>query len=171
MLDEAVPHEKITQLRGTGANTSLADRSIDIVTLAGSLFYAKSRDLIRELKRVCLHRALVIPYDFEILLDDILRRHGIRPQDIQSDYDHTVNFSDAPDFAAIIADNEQVGIELSADDLAHVLLADVYCYGAFVDKYGVTDPFPVLTGDLEAIGKQHCLKANIYYSAYRLNTE
>jgi SAM-dependent methyltransferase len=171
MLDRTVPNERITYVSGAGAKTSLPDRCVDIVTFAGSLFYAKSGALVEELQRVCLPRALVIPYDFEILLDDILRGQGIRPQEIQSDYDHAVNFSDTTGFAEIVVGGERIEVELSATELAHVMLADAYCYRAFVEKYGVADPFAALASDLEAIGKRHTLGADIYYSAYRIDTE
>lgn len=40
MLEEARPHEKITYRQGRGQDLPLPDKSIDVVTFAGSLFYA-----------------------------------------------------------------------------------------------------------------------------------
>ena len=170
MLNEAMPHEKITYLKGTGEDSSLKDHSVDVVTFSGSLFYAKSDALIKELKRVCRRQALVIPYDFEILLNDVLRQYGLSPQETGSDYDHTVNFSDVADFMEIVAGSAQVSLEVTAPEFAHILLSDIHRYESFVEKYDISDPYPALTSELEATGKHHWLKANIYFAKYQLNT-
>jgi len=98
MLDEAMPHAKITYLKGAGEYLPLRDRSLDVVTFAGSLFYTKSDTLMRELKRVCRLKALAISYDFEILLDDALRQYGISSQVPETDYEHSANFPTVPTF-------------------------------------------------------------------------
>lgn len=78
MLAEATENKKITYQQGSGANLALPNKSVDLVTFAGSLFYAKSEELIKELKRVCHAQAVVIPYDFEVLSNDVLLQFGIR---------------------------------------------------------------------------------------------
>ena len=122
MLDQAIPHERVTYLRGAGQRMPLVGSSIDVVTFAGSLYYAKSHALVKELKRVCRGEALVIPYDFEMLMNDVLRQFGVSPQEVETDYDHGVNFSDAADFVEIAAGSEQVTLEVRAAEVAHVLL-------------------------------------------------
>lgn len=170
MLGEAMPHAKITYLKGSGENLPIMDNSVDVVTFAGSLFYARSDALTKEMKRVCRSRALAIPYDFEILLNDILLQYGMSSTEIESDYNHVVNFFDSADFTEIIDGREQVSLEVKATELAHILLSDSHRYEAFVEKYGVSDPFAALTNELEATRKNHLLKAKIYYSKYELNT-
>ena len=170
MLARAVPHEKITYLQGSGAETSLQDKSVDVVSFAGSLFYAKSAALIAELKRVCRHRALLIPYDFEILLDDVVQQHGISLQETASGYDHRVNFSDVAGCVELVAGSEQVSLAVSSIELAHLLLSSTRRYEAFVEKYGISDPYPALAGELEARGEQHGLRAKVYFAKYQLHT-
>ena len=170
MLAEARPHKKITYQQGTGEDLPLPDKSVDVVTFAGSLFYAKSELLIKELKRVCRNRALVIPYDFEVLLDDVLLQCGINLEKTGSDYDHKVNFSDSVDFVEIAIGNEQITLEVTAPELAHVLLSSSHHYEAFVEKYDISDPFLVLVTELERTQEKQCLKVNIYFSKYQLNS-
>lgn len=144
---------------------------MDVVTFAGSLFYTKSDILMRELKRVCRLQALAIAYDFEILLNDALRQYGIGSQVPGTDYDHNVNFSDCADFLEITAGHEQVSLEVSATELAHILLSNSHRYEEFARKYGASDPFPALTNELETTKKKHMLEASIYFSKYQIDTE
>jgi SAM-dependent methyltransferase len=168
MLAEARPHEKITYRPGTGAALPLADKSVDVVTFAGSLFYARSELLIKELKRVCRKQALVISYDFEVLVADAWRRCGLNPEKIESDYDFEIDFSDRADFIELIRWKEPVDIDLTATELAHILLSASDSYEAFVEKYNAADPFPILVSQLERTKAPHSLKAKIYFSKYRV---
>jgi SAM-dependent methyltransferase len=168
MLEEASCHEKVSYHQGAGEAIPLPDQSVDIVTFAGSLFYAKSELLIQELKRVCRPQAWIIPYDFEVLLEDTLLQCGLKPQKIASNYDHEVNFSDRMDFIEIIQGKEQVKLEVTAGELAHILLSSTERYEAFVEKYRSADPFPLLVKELERMEKLHHLKVNIYFSKYQI---
>ena len=169
MLEEARPHEKITYQQGIGEDLLLPDKSVDVVTFAGSLFYAKSEFLIKELQRVCRNQAIVIPYDFEVLLDEVLLQCGINVEKTRSDYDYEIDFSERFDFIEIITGNKQINLEVTTPDLAHILLSSSYCYEAFVEKYDVSDPFLVLVRELERTKEQQCLKVNIFFSKYQLN--
>ena len=171
MLQKTAPHEKITYQQGAADDLHLPDRSIDVVTFAGSLFYAKSNSLTKELQRVCRAQALVIPYDFEVLLAGVLQLCGLQPEKIKSVYNYAVDFSDCPDLTELMKGKEQVNLEVTAAELAHILLASAYRYGAFVKKYAVADPFPTLVKELGSINENHILKVNIYFSKYRLKTQ
>lgn len=170
MLDKAMPQAKVTYLKGAGEKIPLRDRAVDVVTFAGSLFYAKSDTLMREIKRVCRHQALAIPYDFEILLNSALQQYGIGSQDPGADYDHNENFSDCAGFQEITVGYEQVSLEVSATEFAHILLSNSHRYEAFARRYEASDPFPALRNELGATNKKHILEANIYFSKYRLDT-
>lgn len=171
MLQEARPHPKITYQQGTGEDLPLPDKSVDVVTFAGSLFYAKSQLLIKELKRVCRNNALIIPYDFEVLLADTLIQCGLKLEKRGSDYDHEINFSGHADFIELMRGKEQINLEVRAIELAHILLASADSYGAFVEKYDSREPFPILVSELERTKEPYNLKVNIYFSKYRLKVE
>lgn len=59
MLEQASEAAGITYLQGTGEDIALPDSSVDIVTFAGSLSYAKSSALVQELVRVCWPNATI----------------------------------------------------------------------------------------------------------------
>lgn len=169
MLEQAAPDAKITYLMGQGADLPLPPQSVDIVTFAGSLFYAKSQLLIDELRRVCRPHTLIIPYDFEVVLEDVLRQCGLQIDTIASNYDHEINFSHSPDFIEDLVAQQQLALPLTTVELAHILLSDSDRYTAFAQQYGVADPFPPLVQFLEKRDAQHHLTVNIYFSKYRLN--
>ena len=168
MLDEALPHERITYSQGSGEEIPLSNDAVDVVTFAGSLFYAKSDALTSELRRVCRPEAVVIVYDFEILLDHFLRNWGISAPELEGGYDHELNFSGVAGFEEIIVGNEQVQVDASVEELAHVLLSDLYRYEAFVAFYGTRDPFRALINDLGRLGDSLSLRANVFFASYHL---
>lgn len=170
MLEEATPHEKITYLEGAGESIPLPNRSVDVATLAGSLYYADRNAAAEELERVCRREAVIVPYDFEVLLDSILKQHGIAPQDAASDYDHSANFAGVAGFTERTAESDQVSLEVTASELAHVLLSDLRRYEAFSDKYEVEDPFPELENRLASAEEQPSVEAKIYYAKYQLKS-
>jgi len=169
MLKEAISHENITYLQGSGDSLPVPDNSINIVTFAGSLFYAKSTELIKELRRVCLDKSVIIIYDFMVLLDDILNHFNIVPSNTISDYDYEVNFNDNSHFTNIIAHKEQINLTIEAENLAHIMLGDSNIYNAFVKKYDVADPFQLLVQELKIVNPKWTLKVNIYFSKYQMN--
>lgn len=167
MLTSATPHPKITYRQGSGENLPIPNDFIDVVTFAGSLFYTKSQLLIAELKRVCCDKATIIVYDFEVLLDYVLVDCDINPQKAVSNYNHEINFSDRLDFKEIAIGKEQINLEVTATELAHVLLSSSYRYDAFVQQYADADPFMKLVNELENAKDQHLLKVNIYFARYQ----
>lgn len=170
MLKRTTGNDKINYMLGEGKEIPLPNNTVDIVTLAGSLFYAKSAELTDELKRVCLKNSLVIPYDFEILLDDILLENGITQEKADSDYDHEINFSDDSVFTELWVNKKQISLELTSEQTTHLLLGDSNIYNAFSVYFNENDPYKTLLNKLESKGNDHKVKANIYYSIYKINT-
>ncbi len=167
MLSEAQPWENVTYRLGAGEALPVPDQSVDVVTFAGSLVYAKSALLVKELQRVCRPGALLIPYDFQVLVDDVLRQFDVDPEAIDAEYDHEISFSDCPAYTELIKGKEQIALNVSAAQLAHILLASSQSYAAFVSKYGVSEPFTALVDELEQTGRHHDVKASIFFSQFR----
>ena len=95
MLDHAQKHPKITYIYGSGDEFSqILVQAFDVVTFAGSLFYTKTDRLRNELARVCRPGGMVLVYDFEVLLNDIMTEAGMSCPPVASDYNHAVNLSD-----------------------------------------------------------------------------
>lgn len=94
MLQKAMPHAKVTYAHCNGTDLYFSDNCFDVITFAGSLYYAKSQELLNETLRVCNSEARIVIYDFEILLDDTLIKLGVIPPSAESiNYNHAVNFS------------------------------------------------------------------------------
>ena len=169
MLERAIENEKIVYLHGYGDSIPVGDNSIDIVTFAGSLSYAKSSALVEELKRVCRKQAFIIAYDFEVLVDDILDRCGINPEKPPSDYDHQANFSDDSNFTGIVNDKKEINFKATASEIAHILLSSSYIYDAFAEQNISLDVFSALVNELKQL--EYDLKASIYFSKYQFSCD
>jgi SAM-dependent methyltransferase len=169
MLEKAIASDKITYLNGSGESLPLPDKSIDIVTFAGSLFYIKSESLIEELRRVCLDQSTIIVYDFMVLLAEVLNQFNLVRKKSTSDYDCEVNFGNSIGFTEITVCKEQIELNIEADNLAHILLGNTDIYNLFAKKYDALDPFSVLVKELEKINQEWVLKTAIYYSKYKIN--
>ena len=111
-------------------------------------------------------KALIIPYDFEILLDEYLTDLGIDPKKTDSGYDHNINFSGVEGFDEFLNCQEKISLQISAIELAHILLSDLYRFRTFVDKYDAENPFQNLIDQLKTIREQFSVSADIYYSKY-----
>ncbi|MCG8651058.1 MAG: class I SAM-dependent methyltransferase [Pirellulales bacterium] len=167
MLKAATPHDSITYLRGAGDNLPLPDDSIELATFAGSLFYANSDATTRELIRVCRRGALIVPYDFEVLINKTLQRLGIETHTRDFKYDHGANFSGVSAFTERVVMHELVEFDIRATDLAHILLADSARHGVFVSRYKTANPLTELAAELGA-KSQNVIEANIFYSVYEI---
>jgi SAM-dependent methyltransferase len=168
MLSQATAYDRVSYLGGAAEHIPLPDASVEIITFAGSLFYADPEATREEVRRVGRDGALVVAYDFELLLDEIVRRCGVDPQVNESGYDHRTNFSGAPGFTELVVGSERVGVEVSAPELAHLLLSDSYRFDRLATRYGTSDPFPALAEALRSAHERVTIAAGIYYSKYRI---
>lgn len=166
MLSEATPHERVTYRAGAGERIPLRDDSVDVVTFAGSLFHADAEATGAELRRVCRDRAVVLVYDFEVLLAELLARCGIDTPDGGPDYDHRANFSGAIGLAEIAAGSERIGVQTAASEVGHILLSDPHRFEQFAKRYQTSDPYLALVRELESAHSRVMIEADIYYSRY-----
>lgn len=169
MLGRAAKDDRVDYFAADVERLPLRNGTVDLVTFAGSLFYADREASGVEILRVCSRDAEVIVYDFEILLDEILQRCSIDPQAAGSRYDHAVNFSGDPGFVEGVVKKERLNIEMSALELTHVLLSDSNRLDQFENKYDRTDPSDLLERELRSATHRISVDADIYYSKYRVN--
>jgi len=168
MLSRATPHPAVRYLCGAGERIPIATGSIDVVTFAGSLFYADSDDTRAEVRRICPAGTVVV-YDFEVLLGTLLQRFGLASQALHSDYDHRASFWGAPGFRELTVGSERVRLEVTAAELAHVLLSDSNRFDQFARRYNTVNSFPALLDDLRPGPDRHTVEADIYYSTYKIS--
>lgn len=169
MLARAIKGDRVTYFAARAEQLPIRDNTVDLITFAGSLFYADRDSACVEIRRVSSRNAEVIVYDFEILLDEILQRCGIDARTAGSTYDHAANLSREPGFTEVVAKTERLSLEMSASELTHVLLSDSNRLDQFVNKYGTTDPSGLLERDLHSSSDRFSVDADIYYSKYRVD--
>jgi SAM-dependent methyltransferase len=169
MLAAARRHPQITYLQGAGdALSQLPIPMVDVVTFAGSLCYVKTDQLRKALLRVCPAAGIILAYDFEVLLDEVIAELGVGCPAVASDYDHRANLSDWPEFAVESSGTERLRLPIAGAELAHLLLADSNRYDAFVKRFPKGDPFESLVDYLGRSSENLLLQANIFFSRWRV---
>lgn len=169
MLDAAQRHPKITYFHGSGdALSQLPVQAFDVVTFAGSLFYTKTDKLRKELLRVCAPAAIILAYDFEVLLDEVIAELGADYPSVASDYDYRANLSDWAEFMVDCGGTERIWFDVEAGEMAHLLLSDSNRYDAFLKRFPNGDPFESLVKYLGRSSGDIQLQANIYFTKWRI---
>ncbi len=171
MLDKAIQNPKIKYLQGFLKELALGKNFFDIISFAGSLFYAKSQSLCDEVVRIGKPGSKIIIYDFEVLLKDSLKKLDLsRCTSLISHYDYDVNFSglNKKSLKTLKAERNKVNLSVSPSDLAHLVLSEKAVYKALEKKWKSEVVFEKLRDIFHAksSGKNHPLEANIYYSVY-----
>lgn len=168
MLADAEQHPKVSYVCAAGDDLSDVQAGcVDIVSFAGSLHYAKTNQLRRQLAEVCLPGATVVVYDFEVLLENVLSDLEMDIPAVGTDYDHQANIADWSEFPALILESGQLVLDLSSEELGHVLLADSHRFEAFSRKLKSENLFERLVEILENLRHTHPLTVDIYFARYR----
>ena len=171
MLEKATPHPAVTYQTCSGTDFDFPDNSFDIIAYAGALFYAKSQQMLDETVRVLKPNGHIVIYDFEILLDETLKALGVVPlTKAQINYDHAVNFSGLSQDQITLQRNkiEKTSIEISSENLAHLLLADKDHYRLLAERLGENELFTKLKKELQQLNsnEDYQITANIFYHVY-----
>lgn len=168
MLFRSEVHGKVNYLNACAENLPLAARSVDVVTLAGSLSYIERDSLVSELLRICHRESEIVVYDFEILLSHIEKCLGIESPRLPSEYDHSLNLSERSEFEAITAGADELSLIANSFEIAHLLLSDLIRHETLCQKYGTSNILTSLESDIRTMSKETPIKAKIYYSLYSL---
>lgn len=167
MLADAEEHPQVTYVCAKGDDLGgIPTRTVNIVTFAGSLYYTKTKELRQELNKLCSPGAAVIVYDFEVLLGKVLTDLGMDIPAVGSDYDHAMNILDWKEYPAIMLDTGHLHLELSSEELGHVLLADSNRFAAFSEMFETRNPFEPVVNILEGRSNTHDLNVDIYFARY-----
>ncbi len=170
MLERATQATGVKYIHGSAESIPALDQSPDVVTLAGSLYYADISKLVGELERVCRPNPIIIAYDFYISLETVLDELGIASADASGNhYDPTINFSGRTEFREILVSRERIDLQLTSAELTHLVLASGCGFEAVSNKYGTPYPDNTLLRKLAAHSiEAPSVKAEIFYSKYSL---
>jgi len=174
MISKAIPHAKIGYSRFDKQRIASKDNTFDIITLAGSLWYAKSQELLDEIIRVGCENAVVLVYDFEVLLKDALTKVGAdTASDIENSYNHQEDFSglNGNTLTLIEKSSDRVSKQIAIADLAHLILAVKRQYASLVERYGSSGLYDKLVLSLSSGSDSayFTVQANTFATLYRIN--
>ncbi|WP_117235437.1 class I SAM-dependent methyltransferase [Vibrio maerlii] len=167
MLAQTQLHPRIDYLQGFGDAMNVKDRSVDLVTFAGSLSYALSDDLVTEVYRVCSSSAVVMAYDFEVLLEEHLDLLNVDIEPTESNYNHAINFSGYSQLKEIEVYKGQLELVVTPEQLAHVLFSSEKRFNAFKTQYG-DKAFDDVVKRLNDFKSEHTITVDIYFSTYKV---
>ncbi|MEX0344303.1 MAG: class I SAM-dependent methyltransferase [Rhizobiaceae bacterium] len=168
MLDLATEHPRVNYLLGSGEKLPIEDCSVDLVTFAGVFFYLNAEAALSELKRVCRENALVLPYDFEVLIEDLMLLFDLPINGGDDDYDHTSNPSGMAGVATLKQVSRAIDFQVSAEEAAHILLSDKSRHEPLSGMFGTSNPFGHVVERLAETGWDGRMWARIHYSIHQL---
>lgn len=169
MLDQAESHPQVTYVAGTIASlTQFPDHAFEIVTFAGSLFYAKTDRLRTELTRACSSRGTVMVYDFDLRLDRVLAELGWELPIEPSRYDHQANLAEWPEFVETRSGSDRIPLVVTEHELAHLLLADSHRVDSARQDFPEGRLFESLVTRLTKFNQPFSLDAEIFFTRYQL---
>ena len=99
MLEKVITHPGVSYHLHSGNHLPFKSSQFDIITFAGSWYYAQSQAFLDEVIRVSAPGGLIIVYDFDVSLRKLIMKMGIEseflgnmPYDLEADFsglDHT----------------------------------------------------------------------------------
>jgi SAM-dependent methyltransferase len=171
MLQMAIVHPKIEYQEYDKRKISFPENTFDIVTFAGSLFYAKSQELYDDVVRVCRDYSTIIIYDFIVSYDDIYSRLDILNLIEKSDYNYKIDFSglEINGLDKFSSSEEIIPLKVTSSNLANLLLSMKRTFKVVEKKYDSSDPFTILVEELGKLTNSnlHDLSAKTYHTRYQ----
>lgn len=152
MLERAAPHSQVQYRHYDGARFPVADGYFDLITFAGSWYYARSQTVLDETVRVGRDKSLVFLYDFDLVTQPVLDRLLPKGQHTSpSDYDHQACF-DGLDQSMVREEGrwqDQISIDIAPADLAHLFLSVKETYQVLAENYGTIQLWETITHQLK----------------------
>jgi len=169
MLLKTEKHEKVNYVNSPGEQIPIAARSVDVVTLAGSLNYIERNPLVNELERICCADAEIVIYDFEVDLIDFEKFLGMNLENCSLEYDHSANLSEHANFDEVTIVEDEFSTNASPLEIAHLLLSDRKRHNTLCKKYQISNPVNLIEDKISSISKTIPIRSNIFYSVYVLS--
>jgi ubiquinone/menaquinone biosynthesis C-methylase UbiE len=169
MLMKTEKHEKVKFVNSTGEQIPIAAKTVDIVTLAGSLNYIERNSLVNEIVRICRTNAEIVVYDFEINLTNFEIFLGINLTNCSLEYDHSANLSEYANFDEVMIVDEEISITVNPLEITHLLLSDRERHKALCEKYKTSNPVKLIENEISSMSDAIPIKSNIFYSVYTLS--
>ena len=156
MLRKSLTHSRVEYALHNTNKLDFANDYFDIITFAGSLYYAKSQQLLNETVRVGTSTAKILVYDFEILLKEIFAKLEIDGDSKEKiKYDHQVTFSglDQKNIKIEKKLSKSFSVKISISNLTHLLLSSKDNHSILVDFFGDNDLYNKVSRKLQSVLK------------------
>lgn len=172
MLQQAAHHQQVIYTPFNGQELEFDDALFDLVTFAGSIVYAKSQRMLDETIRVARSSAIILLYDFEILIGSVFKLLEIPRSTQTSIYNHRENFDglNQDGIELLKASSEKISLPIRIKNLAHLLLSDSHDYAVLSTEMGKENLYTRLVEKLTQIHNLDHIPATLYYSLYRRET-
>lgn len=172
MLQKTIKHPSITYSYYNKKQFNFSDDHFDIITFAGSLYYAKSQILLDEVVRVTKRYSKIIIYDFELSMDVILEKLNLGSASKQKpSYDHEVNFDELNEvhIKAVKQFKINLSSEISIPNLSHLLLSSKDNYHLLLKSLGEENLYNKLSQKLYSAFKNEkiLIDTAIYSTVYQ----
>ncbi len=166
MRAQAISQSGVNYLASDGKTLPVGNHQFDLVTFAGSWFYARSQAMVDEVARVAAPEAIVIIYDFELLFQKL--PFGFELPEESSHYDHKADFSgfETKRIHSLGGFSIKKSATLNREEMAHLLLSSANYWKYFSARYEKKNPFPSLLKELEGFPTEHSIQAHLYASVY-----
>lgn len=175
MLSLANRHPKISYLQGALIDISFGNHVFDIVTFAGSLYYAKSQSLLNKLFTITKPGTEIITYDFNIDLSEIL--HSLHHEMVIHEkemYNHQEDFSglQADGLIKLTSMQERTILTINLENLTHLLLSSKNNYAVLASKYGSGNLESTIQDALEKlfVSPSININATLYWNTYKVRS-
>lgn len=173
MFQKAMPHPKVNYENSDLFQIGFPEKHFDIITFAGSLFYAKSQALLDETIKVSKDDAKIVVYDFEILLNVIFKRIKIDlPKETTIEYDHQINFDDlsSENLRQEKAFKKTISLNIPVANVAHLLLSAKDNYNLIAAHFEEKELHKKVSEELLKVFESDLalINADIYASVYQV---
>jgi len=145
----------------------------DIITFAGSLYYAKSQQLLDETVRVCKRTAPIIVYDFKIHIRPILDYLCSQPEKERKElYNHQEDFAGLTtnQLHKIRSCKEEITINIPLHNMVNLLLSSKKNYELLANKFGSNNLEKQVFSNLANAETRidRTINTNIFYTIYEV---
>jgi ubiquinone/menaquinone biosynthesis C-methylase UbiE len=140
MLSKSLTHSNVTYKYSDCLHFDFPNGYFDIITLVGSLYYAKTQQLLNEIVRLSKRSAKIIIYDFELALDIMLKNLGVNNE---QNYNYLVNF-EGLNQNKVQVENEHkkvMSFKISHSNISLILLSSKDNYNLIKKTLGGNDLF------------------------------
>lgn len=135
MLSAARKHDRVSYNLGSEEQLAVENQSVALVTMAGVLPYLNLPPFVSELRRICRSEAVLLPYDFKIVLQPLMDLFYPNDTITSSPYDHSKNLSGIQGIVLHSCSETNCYFKLSTDEAISLILSNEKRFEQLSDQF------------------------------------